>query len=106
MPQGKEEVLGSLAPIGLNGVFLTEMYSTRTWKVNNISVWTIYGWKCLFIGFLKTQSVTKSKLGFMRNLQKCKQITTSSNRDARLMSHGGNSIAGCAPFWHSLGYFG
>jgi len=48
--RGREGFRG-FRPTGLNGVFLTGMYSTRAWKVDNISVCTIYCWKCLFMGF-------------------------------------------------------
>jgi len=51
MTQGEVEVWVFFAPIGLNGIFLTEMYATRAWKVDSISVWTVYHWKHLFIGF-------------------------------------------------------
>jgi len=30
---------------------LTEVYSTYAWKIDNISLWTLYCWKRLFIGF-------------------------------------------------------
>ena len=44
--------LCALSPIGLNGRN-DVLYSTRAWKVENISVRTIYRWKRRFIGFLK-----------------------------------------------------
>ena len=47
---------------------LTEMYSTRAWKVDNISVRTIHRWKLRFIGFLKMQSSLRSMFEFARNL--------------------------------------
>ena len=53
---GNDRRRGSLSgfgAVGLNGAFLTEMYSTRAWKVDSISVQTIYRWKRLFIGFSK-----------------------------------------------------
>ena len=51
-PKEKRRYWGCFAPIGLNGIFLikTEMYSTRAFKVHNISVRTIYRWKWLFVG--------------------------------------------------------
>jgi len=36
-----------------NNEFSPEMYSTRAWKVENISIRTIYRWKRRYIGFLK-----------------------------------------------------
>jgi len=47
------------------------MYSTRVWKVKNISIRTIYRWKRRFLGFLTTQSGSKSTWGLWRNVQKC-----------------------------------
>jgi len=46
-----------------------EMYSTRVWKVDTISVRTKYCWKRRFIGFL--MSFSRSKWGLRRNVQKC-----------------------------------
>jgi len=40
------------------------VYSTHAWKVNNISVRTIYRLNWRFIGFLKIQSSLRSMLGF------------------------------------------
>jgi len=46
----EEEVSGVFVPIVLNGsIFRTEIYSTHAWKVDNISIRTIYCWKRLFI---------------------------------------------------------
>jgi len=45
---------GVVCPIGSvvsMAYFVTEMYSTRTCKVDNISVWTIHRWNLRFIGF-------------------------------------------------------
>ena len=46
-----------------------EMYSTRVRKVDNISVRTRFCWKCHFIAFLTTQSGSRSKWGFTRNVK-------------------------------------
>jgi len=46
--------LCALNPVGLNGQN-DVLYSTRTWKVENVSVRTIYRWKRRFIGFLKVE---------------------------------------------------
>jgi len=55
-------------PFGLNSVFKcafkTEMYLTRAWKVDNISVWTMYRRNRYLFFFLKMYFVT-------RNLLKC-----------------------------------
>jgi len=51
--------------------FVTEMYSTRAWKVDNISVWTIHRCNRRFIGFPKIYSSSVSMLGFKSNWQKC-----------------------------------
>jgi len=56
--------------IGLNGIFLTEIYSIHVRKVENISVRTIYCWNQHFIGFLLIQLSSRLMVGFMRNLQK------------------------------------
>ena len=53
MPQGEGEVLFIFGPIDLNGILLTEMYLTRTWKIENISTRTICRWNRRFIGFPK-----------------------------------------------------
>ena len=79
MPQGRE-VLGAFHPHWFEWRFLTEMYSTCACTVDNISVQTIHRPKRLFIGFLKIQSVSRSKLGFTKNLQK-------SNSDFMKKSH-------------------
>jgi len=68
IPQGKGK--WGFCHIGLNRISLTEMYSTCAWKVDNISVQSVYRWKRLFIGFPKIKSVSRSKLGFTINLQK------------------------------------
>jgi len=46
--------------------WLTEMYLTRAWKVDSISIWNLR-----FIVFPKIQLSLRSMLGFMRNLQQC-----------------------------------
>jgi len=58
-------------PNGFNGVVLTEIYSTRVWEVDNISLRTIYRWNLRFIGFPDIQSSSRPMLGFTRNLQNC-----------------------------------
>jgi len=50
--------------------------ATRAWKVDNISIWTIYRWSLCFIGFLTIQSGSRSKWGFRRNVQKCNSYIT------------------------------
>jgi len=63
-------ILGSLAPIGpmvSMAYFVTEMYSTRARKVDNIAVWTIRHWNLRFIGFPKINSNFRSMLGFESN---------------------------------------
>jgi len=55
-----------------------DMYLTRVWKVDSISVWTRYCWECHFIGFLKIQSGSRSKWGFRRNVQKCNSYITQN----------------------------
>jgi len=32
------EGFGGFSPIGLNGIFLTEMYLTHVWNIENISI--------------------------------------------------------------------
>ena len=44
-----------------------EMFPIRMLKLHNISVWRTYHWKDRFVGFLAIYSVSRSKLGFMRN---------------------------------------
>jgi len=45
VPQGEGWLWGFFAPL-VNGVFLkTEVYLTRAWIVDNISVRTTYRWK-------------------------------------------------------------
>jgi len=52
--EGKWSFGGFIASIALNDVFLTEMFSTHAWKVDNISIRTICCWKRFkFIVFLK-----------------------------------------------------
>jgi len=65
---------GFFAPIGLDGIFLTEMYLTHEWKVDNISIWTIYHCKHKFIGFLKISSISRLKLGLQ---EICKNVTVT-----------------------------
>ena len=50
--------------------FRKEMHSTRTRKVNSISVRTRYRWNLRFMGFPRIQSSSRSMLGFVRNLLK------------------------------------
>ena len=81
-PNGRKGFRG-FSPIGLNGVFKrifkTEMNSTRVQKVYNISVRTIYQWKCCF--FLKMYFVTRWKLAFTRNMLKCNSDFTNKSLD-------------------------
>ena len=51
--------------------FVTEMYLTRVWKVDNIYVRTVYHWNLCFVGFPKMYSSLRSMLGFESNWQKC-----------------------------------
>jgi len=44
-------------------IFSTETYSTRTWKVDSISVRTRYRWNLRFIGFPKIQWNSRSMFG-------------------------------------------
>ena len=44
-----------------------EMFPILMRKVDNISVRQMYRWKALFVGLLAIYSVSRSKLGFMRN---------------------------------------
>jgi len=48
------------------------MYSTHAWKVDDISIWTIYCWKRLFIGFSKIVSF-KIKVGIYEKFAKMLQ---------------------------------
>ena len=63
--------LCALSPIGLKGgnAECWQMYSTRAWKVENISVRTIYCWNLCFIGFMMIQPGSRSKWGFRRNVK-------------------------------------
>ena len=45
----------------------SEMIPIRIRKLDNISVRQTYRWKARFVGFLAIYSVSRSKLGFMRN---------------------------------------
>ena len=73
VPQGEGAVSGLCPhwPIGFNGVFLRQTYSTRTSKVDGIFVRIIYRCDLGFVGFPKIQSGSSSMLGLARNLQKC-----------------------------------
>ena len=51
------------------------MYSTCVWKVQNISVCTIYHWNLRFFGFPKMYSSSRSMLGFTSNMQKCNTVS-------------------------------
>jgi len=54
----------------------TEMYLTYVWwKVDNISICTIYRWNRQFIGFPEIRSSLRSMLGFKRSVQKCNSIS-------------------------------
>ena len=44
-----------------------EMFPIRMRKVDNISVRQTYRWKARFVCFLAIYSVSRSKLGFMKN---------------------------------------
>ena len=44
-----------------------EMFPNRMRKLDNIFVRQTYRWKARFVGFLAIYSVSRSKLGFMRN---------------------------------------
>jgi len=52
---------------------------------------TIYCWKCLFVGFRKMLLVSRLKLGFTRNLQKCNTdfnfFTFASSKDSSSKVH-------------------
>jgi len=66
------------------------MYSTHAWKIDNISIQTVYHWKCLFIGFPKC-SWFQDRIWGLRETCKnvsviSQKITPSSNRDVRLTS--------------------
>jgi len=81
MPQGEKTVSGVVFPhwpIGFNGIFLTQMYSTHAWKVDCISVCAIYHWNLSFIGCPKIQSRLRSMLEFVRNWQKCNSWHTQN----------------------------
>ena len=61
---------GDLCPICFDQhIFLTEMCSTCAWKVDNISIWTIYRWNRWFIGLQKIMKFEVG-VGFMRSMQK------------------------------------
>jgi len=66
--RGREGFRG-FPPLVWMAYFSNKCIRLHAWKVDNISIQTIYRWKRLFIGFPKT--VSRSKLGFVRNLQKC-----------------------------------
>jgi len=68
LDRGPDSPVGPLVSVTY---FLTEMFSTRAWKVDSISIWTRCRRNLCFIGFLKTRSNLRSMLGFARNLQKC-----------------------------------
>jgi len=57
---------------------VAQMYSTRAWKVDNISVQTIYHWNLCFFGFLKILSGSRWKWAFRRNVQKCNSYITQN----------------------------
>ena len=44
-----------------------EMFPIRMRKLDKISIRQTYPWKARFMGFLAIYSVSRSKLGFMRN---------------------------------------
>jgi len=44
-----------------------EMFPIRVRKLHNMSVLQTYRWKARFVGFLAINSVSRSKLKFMRN---------------------------------------
>jgi len=56
--QSEGEVLGVFRSHWFEWYILTEIYSTLMWKVDNISVRTIYHWNHLFVGFPKMWSVS------------------------------------------------
>jgi len=67
-------ILGSFAPIGPMvslAYFVTEMYLTHAWKVDNISAQTVHHWNLHFIGFPKICTDSMSVQGFECNWQKC-----------------------------------
>jgi len=83
------------SPIGLNGVFecilKIEMYSTRAWKFDDISVQTAYQWNHYLFFFLRMYFVMRPKLAFMTSLLKCnsdfiEEIMPCCNLAARLTS--------------------
>ena len=69
--QGEGEILGVFVPYfhhrKCHWVADCEMFPIRTRKLDNISVRQTYHWKAPFVGFLVIYSVSRSKLGFMRN---------------------------------------
>jgi len=78
VPQGEGAVLGDyrhLRPHWFEWaewrIIRTEMYSTCTRKVNNISIRTIHHWNLRFIGFPRMYSSSRSMLGFESNWRKC-----------------------------------
>jgi len=80
---------GEVGPSDLNGVFFkTEMYSTRAWKIDNISVWTIYHWKRLSIGFPKVYSSFKIEVEVYEIFAKCNSDFTEKSRLAATITRG------------------
>ena len=82
----------------------TETYSTWVSKVDNISVWTKYHQKRLFVS-LNMEFVTRSKLTFTSNLLKCNSDSQKNHASLQLCKRR-LEIERTAPhpcsFWHWL----
>ena len=102
---------GVLAAIGFYWfqwhICWTEMYLTRAWKVDNISIRTIRHWNLCFIGFPEIQPSLRSMLGFAWNLQECYNHFTKKSlfaahyrqRGDVMRCHGDDTVVvGCNAF--------
>jgi len=86
--KGKGWIFRSFAPISPTVsmvYFVTEMYSTRAWKTDNISVWTIHRWSLLcfysFTCVVWHRNYANSKLSYLDKLIKL------NNKLLRILQH-------------------